>query len=185
MAAAADTTSKARIGVLGASGYTGAELVRLLLRHPRAEIVLLTADRRAGQEMGRCFRNSRPTSCRSWSRLTASTGRGRGSIVAFCALPHATTQKVIAELLARRRDQGGRPLRRLPARRPGRLRTLVRPRAPCAAPSAGGSLRPRRGLPRRGQDGAARRQSGLLHHVRAACAHSAAARKRHRSRTRS
>ena len=47
MAAAADTTSKARIGVLGASGYTGAELVRLLLRHPRTEIVLLTADRRA------------------------------------------------------------------------------------------------------------------------------------------
>ena len=42
---------KARIGVLGASGYTGAELVRLLLRHPAVEIALLTADRRAGQEM--------------------------------------------------------------------------------------------------------------------------------------
>ena len=41
-------TKKAAIGVLGASGYTGAELVRLLLRHPRAEISLLTADRRAG-----------------------------------------------------------------------------------------------------------------------------------------
>ena len=39
---------KAKIGVLGASGYTGSELVRLLLRHPRAELVLLTADRRAG-----------------------------------------------------------------------------------------------------------------------------------------
>ena len=34
---------KAKIGVLGASGYTGAELVRMLLRHPRAAIVLLTA----------------------------------------------------------------------------------------------------------------------------------------------
>ena len=43
--------TKAKIGVLGASGYTGSDLVRLLLRHPRAEIVLLTADRSAGKEM--------------------------------------------------------------------------------------------------------------------------------------
>jgi N-acetyl-gamma-glutamyl-phosphate reductase len=47
--------AKAKIGVLGASGYTGSELVRLLLRHPRAELVLLTADRRAGQEMRTVF----------------------------------------------------------------------------------------------------------------------------------
>src|SRR6267378_3716313 len=39
-------TKVARVGVLGASGYTGAELVRLLIRHPGVEIVLLTADRR-------------------------------------------------------------------------------------------------------------------------------------------
>ena len=44
---------KAKIGVLGASGYTGAELVRLLIRHPRVEIVLLTAERRAGKADGR------------------------------------------------------------------------------------------------------------------------------------
>ena len=42
---------KAKIGVLGASGYTGAELLRLLIRHPRVEIALLTAERRAGQHM--------------------------------------------------------------------------------------------------------------------------------------
>ena len=47
--------AKAKIGVLGASGYTGSELVRLLLRHPRVELVLLTADRRAGQEMRAVF----------------------------------------------------------------------------------------------------------------------------------
>ena len=48
---AANDTAKAKVGVLGASGYTGAELVRLLLRHPKVELVLLTADRKAGQEM--------------------------------------------------------------------------------------------------------------------------------------
>ena len=47
--------TKTRIAVLGASGYTGAELLRLLIRHPHVEIVLLTADRRAGQDMADVF----------------------------------------------------------------------------------------------------------------------------------
>ena len=47
--------AKAKIGILGASGYTGSELVRLLLRHPNVDLVLLTADRRAGQEMRAVF----------------------------------------------------------------------------------------------------------------------------------
>ena len=46
---------KAQIGVLGASGYTGAELLRLLISHPRVDIALLTADRKAGQEIGAVF----------------------------------------------------------------------------------------------------------------------------------
>ncbi len=53
--AATATPAKAKIGVLGASGYTGSELVRLLLRHPSVELALLTADRRAGQEMRAVF----------------------------------------------------------------------------------------------------------------------------------
>ncbi|MGE0036290.1 MAG: N-acetyl-gamma-glutamyl-phosphate reductase [Xanthobacteraceae bacterium] len=100
MAAAADTTTKARIGVLGASGYTGAELVRLLLRHPRAEIVLLTADRRAGQEMAQVFPQFSPYKLPKLVALDGIDWAGQGLDVAFCALPHATTQKVIAELLA-------------------------------------------------------------------------------------
>ena len=47
--------TKAKIGVLGASGYTGGELVRVLLRHPRAEIALLTAERSAGKAMRDVF----------------------------------------------------------------------------------------------------------------------------------
>ena len=46
---------RAKVGVLGASGYTGAELIRLLLRHPTVEIALLTAERRAGQELRHVF----------------------------------------------------------------------------------------------------------------------------------
>ncbi|KAH9308915.1 hypothetical protein KI387_036826, partial [Taxus chinensis] len=38
-----------RVGVLGASGYTGSEIVRLLATHPYFNITLMTADRKAGQ----------------------------------------------------------------------------------------------------------------------------------------
>ena len=47
--------AKIRIGVLGASGYTGADLIRLLAGHPRAEIVLMTANAHAGKPLSAVF----------------------------------------------------------------------------------------------------------------------------------
>ena len=44
-----------KIAILGASGYTGSELVRLIAGHSGMEIVALTADRKAGQSMGQVF----------------------------------------------------------------------------------------------------------------------------------
>ena len=92
---------KARIGVLGASGYTGAELVRLLIRHPRVEIVLLTADRRAGKAMADVFPQFLPYTLPTLSALDAADWQALGLDLAFCALPHGTTQTVIKDLLAR------------------------------------------------------------------------------------
>jgi N-acetyl-gamma-glutamyl-phosphate reductase len=85
-----------RVGILGASGYTGAELLRLLVHHPRAEIAALTADRQAGKSIGAVFphlaRRSLPDLVAipdvDWSKLD----------VVFCGLPHGTTQEVIAGL---------------------------------------------------------------------------------------
>ncbi|MHA1128888.1 MAG: N-acetyl-gamma-glutamyl-phosphate reductase, partial [Alphaproteobacteria bacterium] len=48
-------TNTHKIAILGASGYTGAELVRLITGHSGMEIVALTADRKAGQSMGQVF----------------------------------------------------------------------------------------------------------------------------------
>ena len=93
--------TKAKIGVLGASGYTGGELVRILLRHPRAEIVLLTAERSAGKAIRDVFSHFSPVTL---PQLVAIDGLDWANLaldVAFCALPHATTQKVIKELLAK------------------------------------------------------------------------------------
>ena len=93
-------TTKAKIGVLGASGYTGSELVRLLLRHPNAELALLTADRRAGQEMAAVFPQFAPYVLPKLVSIESVDWVGAGLDVIFCALPHATTQKVIKQVFA-------------------------------------------------------------------------------------
>jgi N-acetyl-gamma-glutamyl-phosphate reductase len=92
--------TKAKIGVLGASGYTGAELVRLLIRHPQIEIALLTADRRAGQAMRQVFPQLSPFDLPKLVSIDGVDWKAAGLDLAFCALPHATTQKVIKDLLA-------------------------------------------------------------------------------------
>jgi N-acetyl-gamma-glutamyl-phosphate reductase len=94
-------SAKAKIGVLGASGYTGAELVRLLLRHPRVEIVLLTADRRAGKSMTEVFAQFSPYALPTLTSIEDADWKKVGLDLAFCALPHGTTQKVIKDLMAR------------------------------------------------------------------------------------
>lgn len=90
-----------RVAILGASGYTGAELVRLIALHPTMEIVAMTADRKAGQEMADVFPHL------ALLRLPALTTIDEvgwdGVDAVFCALPHATTQKVIAGLPERLR----------------------------------------------------------------------------------
>src|SRR4029078_3828923 len=96
MATAAD--KKARIGVLGASGYTGAELVRLLIHHPRAELALLTADRRAGQEMRQVVPQFAALDLARLQSIEGLDWAAAGLDLIFCALPHATTQKVIQQI---------------------------------------------------------------------------------------
>ena len=47
--------SKITVGVIGASGYTGAELIRLLANHPRAHIGVLAANTHADQPLSQVF----------------------------------------------------------------------------------------------------------------------------------
>lgn len=97
-------SNKKKIGILGASGYTGAELVRLLLRHPKVEIVLLTADRRAGQMMGDVFPQFAPYQLPQLVTIDSVDWAAAGLDLVFCALPHATTQTVVQELLSKAPD---------------------------------------------------------------------------------
>jgi N-acetyl-gamma-glutamyl-phosphate reductase len=86
-------SQKVQVAILGASGYTGAELVRLLHLHPHVEIAALTADRKAGSTMAEAFPQFYgldlprlvAIAAVDWSRID----------FVFCALPHATTQEVL------------------------------------------------------------------------------------------
>ena len=87
-----------KIAILGASGYTGAELVRLIAEHPNMEITALAAERKAGQSMAQVFPHLRhldlPQLCKiaqiDFSQVD----------LCFCALPHKTSQEVIRDLPA-------------------------------------------------------------------------------------
>ncbi len=84
------------IAILGASGYTGAELIRLIARHPSIEIKALGAFSKAGQTVAQVYPHLRhldlpamvPFDQIDWS----------GIDLCFCALPHKTSQEVIRDL---------------------------------------------------------------------------------------
>ncbi|WP_126977940.1 N-acetyl-gamma-glutamyl-phosphate reductase [Frigidibacter oleivorans] len=85
-----------RIAILGASGYTGAELVRLISTHPAMTVVALSGDRKAGMEMGDVFPHLRHIALPVLQKIEDIDFSGVD--LCFCALPHATSQAVIAGL---------------------------------------------------------------------------------------
>ncbi|HEY7610263.1 MAG TPA: N-acetyl-gamma-glutamyl-phosphate reductase [Alphaproteobacteria bacterium] len=92
----AKLSNAVRIGILGASGYTGAELLRLLARHPQAEIRLLTAHAKAGKTVAEVFPHLGHLDLPKLVRVEDADWSGLD--VVFCALPHGTTQEIIAKL---------------------------------------------------------------------------------------
>jgi len=85
-----------RIAILGASGYTGAELVRLIATHPSLQIVALSADRKAGMAMAEVFPFLRHLDLPKLQKIDEIDFSNVD--LCFCALPHATTQEVIVKL---------------------------------------------------------------------------------------
>lgn len=85
-----------KIAILGASGYTGAELVRIIATHPSMEITGLSGDRKAGMAMAEVFPHLRHLDLPVLQKIE---DMDFGAVdLAFCALPHATSQAVIREL---------------------------------------------------------------------------------------
>ncbi len=84
------------IAILGASGYTGAELVRLIATHPQMRVAALSADRKAGMTMAEVFPFLRHLDLPILTKIDEIDFSKID--LCFCALPHGTTQAVIAAL---------------------------------------------------------------------------------------
>lgn len=85
-----------KIAILGASGYTGAELVRLIATHPSFEIAALSGDRKAGQSMASVYSHLRHLGLPDLVKIEDIDFAGIDMV--FCALPHATSQAVVPSL---------------------------------------------------------------------------------------
>jgi N-acetyl-gamma-glutamyl-phosphate/LysW-gamma-L-alpha-aminoadipyl-6-phosphate reductase len=86
--------SQVRVGIVGASGYTGGELLRLLLSHPGVEVAEVSSERLAGQFIHRAHPHLRKRSELSFKKMAEL-----GSVdVLFCCLPHGESAKHINTL---------------------------------------------------------------------------------------
>jgi N-acetyl-gamma-glutamyl-phosphate reductase len=81
------------IGIIGATGYTGLELLRLLQRHPEGRIAWLTSESSGGQQMGNVF--TLPPALGALPLLPLEQVDLAVSLV-FCCLPHVAAQTPVA-----------------------------------------------------------------------------------------
>ena len=89
-----------KVGIYGASGYTGAELLRLCASHPDLEVALATADTQAGVRAADLY----PSLAAAYPGLVfaeADPAAAEGLDLAFLALPHGASQHLVADLRKR------------------------------------------------------------------------------------
>jgi N-acetyl-gamma-glutamyl-phosphate reductase len=89
-----------KVGVAGASGYAGAELLRLCAAHPRFEVAVATAGEHRDESVG----THTPALAGAYPRLAYSATDAAeldGLDVVFLALPHGRSQELVPELADR------------------------------------------------------------------------------------
>ena len=89
-------TTTIRAAVLGASGYTGADLIRLAARHPKITLAALIAKGHAGQSLAQVFPHLASLDLPAF--VTSDQVDWINIDVAFCGLPHGTAHGEIAKL---------------------------------------------------------------------------------------
>lgn len=87
------------VGIIGGSGYTGAELLRLLSLHSRVKIEVVTSRSYAGRPLGACFPHLGHLG-HTFENHEAGDALDRAEFY-FTALPHQASMPVVAGLLAR------------------------------------------------------------------------------------
>lgn len=89
-----------KVGIIGASGYTGAELLRLCAAHPELSVELATGDSQAGTAIAELY----PSLAAAYGDLAFAPyedGIADGLDVVFLGLPHGASQAIVPGLLDR------------------------------------------------------------------------------------
>jgi N-acetyl-gamma-glutamyl-phosphate reductase len=87
-----------RVAILGASGYSALELIKLLLRHPQAQITALTTRQSDARRVGEVHPSLAGRLDLQLENLSASQIAERADAV-FCCLPHGASAAAVVELL--------------------------------------------------------------------------------------
>jgi len=87
-----------RVGIVGASGYTGAELARLLCNHPQAQLTVATSRQYAGKPLSQAFPSLRGRADIVCEDLPVADLAGRADFF-FTAVPHQTAMDIVPPLL--------------------------------------------------------------------------------------
>ena len=90
-------TDAMKAGIIGGSGYTGVELLRLLAGHPDIEVATVTAHSRAGQLVGE-YTPSLAAAYPGMVYEAAGPDHLDGLDLVFCALPHGESQRIVPAL---------------------------------------------------------------------------------------
>jgi N-acetyl-gamma-glutamyl-phosphate reductase len=88
-----------RVAIFGASGYSGAELLRYLLRHPGVKVVALSAESSAGKPVAELYPALRGLDLPILEKTDPASLKGKADVV-FLALPHTESMKVAPALVA-------------------------------------------------------------------------------------
>jgi N-acetyl-gamma-glutamyl-phosphate reductase common form len=91
-------TDKIKIAIFGGSGYGGSELLRILLFHPAAEIILVTANEHAGKTVGEVHKNLFGICNLKFEIAPGDLSKLENVDVAFFALPHGQALNLIPQL---------------------------------------------------------------------------------------
>ena len=86
-----------KVAIIGASGFTGAELLRICASHPDLEAVVATGDSMAGQAVADLYPSLAPAYGDA-AFVPYEPGVASGCDLAFCALPHGASQGVVSDL---------------------------------------------------------------------------------------
>lgn len=90
--------NQTRAAVLGATGYVGGELLRLLAAHPRVRVTHATSERRAGQRVGEVFPALGAAGNLTLEALDPARVRAEADVV-LAALPHGASGPVAGALV--------------------------------------------------------------------------------------